>query len=142
MPSSSTESQTGEVLEHLLHTLTAIGFHYAFSEEWAWNDSESDVRLAMQEAINSGHYDVSGYDGLKGAEEYHRIVAQEFAYWMIMAEWDYFGVIGMTANEEWDITTPAEMERELPLAHEFYNSSVIKLISKPEETLMRSLFGQ
>ena len=35
MPSSSTESQTGEVLEHLLHTLTAIGFHYAFSEEWA-----------------------------------------------------------------------------------------------------------
>ena len=75
MPSSSTESQTGEVLEHLLHTLTAIGFHHAFSEEWAWNDSESDVRMAMQEAIDSGHYDVSGYDNLKNDEEYHRILA-------------------------------------------------------------------
>jgi len=142
MPSSSTESQTGEVLEHLLHTLTAIGFHYAFSEEWAWNDSESDVRMAMQEAIDAGHYDVSGYDNLKSDEEYHRILAQEFAYWMIMAEWDYFGVIGMTANEEWDITTPAEMAKELPLGHELYNSSVIKLISKPEASLMGSLFGR
>ena len=61
---------------------------------------------------------------------------------MIMAEWDYFGVIGMTANEEWDITTPDEMAKELPLAHELYNSSVTELISKPEASLMRSLFGR
>ena len=96
----------------------------------------------MQEAIDAGHYDVSSYDNLKSDEEYRRILAQEFAYWMIMAEWDYFGVIGKTANEEWDITTPAEMAKELPLAHELYNSSVIKLISKPEASLMGSLFGR
>ena len=59
-----------------------------------------------------------------------------------MAEWDYFDVIGMDPNEEWDITTPSEMQEELPLGHALYTSSVKDLITRPEESLMHNLFGR
>ena len=142
-PSYSTEEQTGEVIEHLLHTLTALGFHYAFPGEWSWDNPSSDLRLAVQEAIDSGHYDVDSYDGLRDdPEAYYRVISQEYAYWMIMAEWDYFDVIGMEPNEEWDISTPSEMQEELPLGHALYTSSVKDLITRPEESLMHNLFGR
>ena len=53
-------SQTGNVIEHLLHTITSIGFNLAYPE-WKWADSSSSINLAMQQAIDGGYYDISSY---------------------------------------------------------------------------------
>ena len=43
----------------------------------------------MNEAVNQGSYDISSYDDLKNDEAYHRFITQEYAYWLIIGEWDY-----------------------------------------------------
>ena len=68
-PSSSVESQIGEVIEHLLHTITTLSLKYTFPEKWDWDDTSSDVYLAMQEAIDKGIYNVSSYSDLKNDPE-------------------------------------------------------------------------
>ena len=41
----------GEVIEHLLHTITTIGFNTSFVSEWFWNSTSSNVYLAMSLSI-------------------------------------------------------------------------------------------
>ena len=56
------DSQINEVIEHLLHTLTDQGFRFAFPEDWNWKDPNSTVNMAMYEAIEKGHYNITGYE--------------------------------------------------------------------------------
>ena len=53
-----TDGQIGEVVEHLLHTVTNVIFYLAYPNDWDYNDSYSAISLAMQEAIDKGIYDV------------------------------------------------------------------------------------
>jgi len=141
-------NQVNEVLEHLLHTLTAIVFYQAFPEEWDYLSEESLLVRAMREAIQKGHYDISSYESIlddsnEDEEKYDvhkRIIAQEFAYWLIMAEWDNFPVIGLSSNEEWNITNPQDVESKLSLGHELYTRYVQKIMAPPDPSLMRSLY--
>ena len=141
-------NQVNEVMEHLLHTLTSIVFYQAFTEDWDYLSEESLLVRAMKEAIQKGYYYISSYDSIlddsnpdeKKYEAHKRIIAQEFAYWLIMAEWDYFSVIGLSANEEWNITNPQDVESKLPLAHELFIRYVQKIVVPPEPSLMRSLY--
>ena len=89
-------NQVNGVMEHLLHTLTTVVFYQAFKEDWDYLSEESLLVRAMKEAIQKGHYNIASYgfilDDLNPDEEkyesHKRIIAQEFAYWLIMAEWD------------------------------------------------------
>ena len=87
--------QISEVIEHLLHTITAVGFKFAFPTTWDYNNTNSQLYLAMQEAIDAGDYNITSYAALQGdAEAYRRVLTQEYAYWLILAEWDYFVTAG------------------------------------------------
>ena len=58
----------------------------------------------MNEAISKGIYDVSSYNNLKNDDAYHRIITQEYAYWLILAEWDLYVTTGKKRqwnNWEW-----------------------------------------
>ena len=74
--------QIGEVIEHLLHTVTAVTMYLAYPD-WNYKSSNSQLYLAMMEAVNKGVYDISDYDNLKGEDVYERIITQEYAYWLI-----------------------------------------------------------
>ena len=149
-PSSSTASQIGEVVEHLLHTITSISLKYTFPEKWDWDDPSSEVYLAMQEAIDKGIYNVSSYSSLKSDPEgYNTIIVQEFVYWFVSAEWNYFEVMGLSvngsweggSNEEWSLLTAQEVEEQLPLAHKLYVESFSKLVQKPDGTKVTEWFS-
>ena len=149
-PNSSTASQIGEVVEHLLHTISSLSLKYTFPEKWDWDDTSSDVYLAMQEAIDKGIYNVSSYSSLKGDPEgYNKIIVQEFVYWFVAAEWNYFEVMGLSvngsweggSNEEWSLLTSEDVAEQLPLAHKLYEESFSKLIQKPDGTKVTEWFS-
>lgn len=143
---ASGADQIGEVLEHLLHTITAVGFKLAFSSAWDYNNKNSQLYKAMQQAIDAGDYDVSSYSGINDPEDYNRIITQEYAYWLILAEWDYFVETGKVqngygnGNEEFKLGKPAEIISRNPLGHQLYQDYPEKILSIPNKTLITSLF--
>ena len=99
----------------------------------------------MNEAVNKGIYDISSYDDLKNDEAYHRIITQEYAYWLILAEWDYYETAGkkesgMTGNGEFTIGTPSEIQTQLPLGHKLYKDYIEKILSIPNKANIIALF--
>ena len=107
--SRSAASQTNEVIEHLLHTITGVGFAFQFSE-WDPLDPSSKINLAMEQAIEGGFYDVSSYESIKlrGDDEgYAKTTVIEFSYWLILAEWDYFGITDTANNNCLLYTSPS-----------------------------------
>lgn len=138
--------QIGEVLEHLLHTITAIGMNFAFGDTWNFESNTSALSIAMQEAIDKGYYDVSSYSQLlEDPQAYKMVTATEFVYWLILAEWNYFAIAGKqghqsTGNEEFTIGSADEIALFLPIGHEFYQTHVAPILSRPDPELIRELF--
>lgn len=143
--SRSEASQTSEVIEHLLHTITGVGFAFQFSD---WNplDPSSKINLAMEQAIDGGYYDVSSYEGIKlrGDDEgYAKATVIEFSYWLILAEWEFFEITDKANNNtEFTLRTASDIESKLPLAHELYLDTAAKILSRPDEALIQSLFSK
>ena len=141
----SEASQTSEVIEHLLHTITGVGFAFQFSE-WDWLDPSSKINLAMEQAIEGGYYDVSSYESIKlrGDDEgYAKVTVIEFSYWLILAEWEYFGITdNANNNNEFTLRTASDIASKLPLAHELYLDTAAKILSRPDEVLIQSLFSK
>mgnify|MGYP001203456947 CR=1 FL=1 len=144
---SGGEDQIGEVIEHLLHTVTNVILYLTYPNDWDYNDSSSALRIAMQEAIDKGVYDISSYDDLKNDNDiYHKILTQEYAYWLILAEWDYYEITGkkingISGNEEFIIGTPSEITNQLPLGHKLYEDYLEKILSIPNVQKIVSLFS-
>ena len=127
-------AQINEIVEHLLHTITLI-FNKSFTS-WGYEDVSSDLDLAMDEAIAGGYYDPSNY---ASGEDNTRIVAQEFAYWMILTGWDLKALYAPDAAPEWTILTAAEMETKLPLAHKLFTDTVNGVLVNPTQAYLDSL---
>ena len=47
-------------------SITAVGFYLSFPTTWDYMNSNSQLYLAMQEAIDSGDYNIADYNGLQG----------------------------------------------------------------------------
>lgn len=142
--SSGGVDQIGEVIEHLLHTVTAVTLYLSYSD-WNYKSSTSPLYLAMREAVDKNVYDISSYDELKNDDAYERIITQEYAYWLILAEWDYYVTSGkkdngMTGNGEFTLGTPSEIKSQLPLGHKLYEDYVEKIFSIPNKGNIISLF--
>lgn len=140
------EDQIGEVIEHLLHTVTNVIFYLAYSNEWDFDNTFSLLNEAMNESIAKGIYDISSYDEIKNDTEiYNKILTQEYAYWLILAEWNYFIMAGkkmegISGNEEFTIGTSSEVASQLPLGHKLYKKYIEKILSIPEPNTIKLLF--
>ena len=75
--------QIGEVIEHLLHTITNVILYLSFPEEWDYNNPSSLLSLAMQESIDKEIYDISSYDELldNDPEIYNSGEKRRWAFW-------------------------------------------------------------
>ena len=96
----------------------------------------------MKQAIDMGHYDPSGnYGSLQETDptQYKRIIAQEFAYWMILTEWDLKSTYAPDSSPEWKIQTASEMSTKLPLAHELYNDTIVGVLVNPTSDYLNGL---
>ena len=105
-PDASGDGQIGEVVEHLLHTVTGVAFALEFTE-WNWENPNSEIILAMNEAIEKNIFDISSYEEIKNSgniEDFNRITSIEFAFWGIVTEWGY-GDIYDLPHDEFTIST-------------------------------------
>ncbi|MDA9620563.1 cadherin-like domain-containing protein [bacterium] len=132
--------QINAILEHLLHTITLI-FDKSFTS-WGYEDASSDLVLAMNEAIAGGYYDPTGNYGSTAEDNptlYSRIIAQEFAYWMILTGWDLKSLYAPDVAPEWTILTAAEMETNLPLAQKLFTDTVNGVLVNPTQAYLDGL---
>ena len=132
--------QINAILEHLLHTITLI-FDKSYTS-WGYEDTSSDLVLAMNEAIDGGYYDPTGnYGSLQASDPtlYSRIIAQEFAYWMILTGWDLKSLYAPDVAPEWTILTAAEMETKLPLAQKLFTDTVNGVLVNPTQAYLDGL---
>ncbi|MGB1330243.1 MAG: hypothetical protein ACPG6D_00780 [Gammaproteobacteria bacterium] len=133
-------NQINAILEHLLHTITLI-FDKSYTS-WGYEDESSALVLAMNEAITGGFYDPSdNYGSLSDSDPalYKRIIAQEFAYWMILTGWDLKALYAPDASPEWTISNASEMETKLPLAHTLFKDTVNGVLVNPTQAYLDSL---
>ena len=132
--------QINAILEHLLHTITLI-FDKSYTS-WGYEDASSDLVLAMNEAIDGGYYDPTGNYGSTAQDNptlYSRIIAQEFAYWMILTGWDLKSLYAPDVAPEWTILTAAEMETKLPLAQKLFTDTVNGVLVNPTQAYLDGL---
>ena len=135
------EEQIGEVIEHLLHTITGVAFALEF-EEWNWENPNSKINLAMEEAVDNGIFDISSYEDIKkygSIEDFNKVTAIEFAFWGIIVSWDY-GDIYELPHDEFTISTPKELKQELPIFYSLYEDTFNKIFSTPEKDTVIEMF--
>jgi len=141
-PTANTDEKIGEVVEHLLHTVTNIALTYTYPE-WNWMNSNSEIYKATMEAIENNVFDVSDYQRIldRGDDEgYYSIITQEFMFWVIVVEWGLAEIYELPSNE-FNASTPAEIESKLPLAHELYKEFIEKIFTPPSINELRSIIN-
>ena len=139
---ANTIGTVGEVVEHLLHTITGAGLLLEFPE-WSWEDTNSKIHKAMNEAVEKNIYDISSYEEIKNngdIEGYNRVTVQEFSFWVIVTSWGYGDIFDLP-HGEFEISTINEDRSELPLAFELYVDTIEKIFTIPDKELLKSLFS-
>ena len=131
--------QIAEILEHLLHTITGLAFKHAYPSKWNYSDSNSDINLAMNEAVIKGIYNTEGlYDGLE-AQDLQQVLPQEFAFWLIVTAWDLIEVYFPDKESEWKLKNSFELREQLPLGFNLYKETVGPVLTKPDPLVLDSL---
>ncbi len=128
--------QVMEVVEHILHYVSDVGLHYTFPDEWGITETSALAR-AMQKSIDEGYYNVEQYDDIRG-EEHHRVLMQEFAYWVISTAWDLQQDYGPDENE-WTIVDRADLQDKLPEFYEVYERTVGRTMVPPTPETLQAI---
>ena len=140
-PDADADLQIREIVEHLLHTVTGVGFALEFPE-WNWFNTNSEIHLAMNEAVEKNIYDISSYEEIRNRgdiEGFNRVTVQEFAFWVIVTEWGYADIFNLP-NEEFSIGTASDLKEQLPLSHKLYEDTIKKILTPPDKNYLRSMF--
>ena len=150
--SPSGAAQITENIEHALHTLTQFALPAAFPDEmnvYSSNGSATgisgDLYEAFQEAVDNGVYDTSDYAGANdGSEGFMQLLLREYLYCLTYAEWGFTQKYteDKTLAPEWSDAhlTPASINRDNPIGHRIFEDYLSKVISKPSEARLQSIF--
>ena len=130
------DGQVVEVVEHILHHISNVGFHHTLPTEWGLSDSSRLYEMAQQ-AIASGYFDINDYSEIKAVGERNRVILQEYAYWIIYTMWNLRKTYG-PRESEWSIQTAEELESKLPESSQFVKATIEKIIRCPREGTLRS----
>ena len=150
--SPSGAEQITENIEHALHTLTQFALPAAFPDEmnvYSINGSATgisgDLYEAFEEAVENGVYDISDYAGADdGSEGFMQLLLREYLYCLTYAEWGFTQKYteDKTLAPEWSDAhlTPASINRDNPIGHRIFEDYLSKVISKPSEARLQSIF--
>jgi hypothetical protein len=135
---SDVPGQVMEVVEHILHYVSDTGLHYAFPAEWGIS-KDSELAIAMAEAIEKGYYEIEQYDEIEDPEENFRVLMQEFAYWAISTSWDLQETYGPAGEAEWKIVTRAELEEKMPALQAMIERTVSTVMVAPSLEILQEI---
>ena len=145
-------AQITENLEHALHTITQFALPAAFPKEMNISSKNGkasgisgDLYKALREAIANGVYDDSDYSHIDdGSDDYAQAVLREYLFCLTYAEWGFTKkyVEGKSLAPEWSDAhlTPAAIKRDNPIGHRIFEDYLSKVISKPSEARLQSIF--
>ncbi len=124
-------NQPIEVVEHLLHFITTLGFGYTMPDDWAFTSDASKFLEALDEAIAAGIFNISGFlNETDNIEIENFMIRKEFGYWLITTCWDVQSRYG-EKTDEWTINTRSELKHRLPLAYDLFTNTVESLMFDP-----------
>ena len=150
--SPSGAAQLTENIEHALHTLTQFALPAAFPKEMNVSSKNGkasgisgDLHKALREAIANGVYDDSDYSGGDdGSDDYAQLLLREYLYCLTYAEWGFTKKYteDKSLAPEWSDAhlTPAAIKRDNPIGHRIFEDYLSKVISKPSESRLQSIF--
>ena len=145
-------AQITENLEHALHTITQFALPVAFPQEMNISSKNGkasgisgDLYTALREAIANGVYDDSDYSGRDdGSDDYAQLLLREYLYCLTYAEWGFTKKYteDKSLAPEWSDAhlTPAAIKRDNPIGHRIFEDYLSKVISKPSEARLQSIF--
>ena len=133
--------QINEVVEHLLHTITVLGLSEVFPSKWDYTDTNSDLYLSMQQAIDGGFYDTSSYASLlSDAANHQKVIQQEFAYAAILTAWGLKAQVWPSSGSEWTLTTTSDVRVNLPLFWTLYENTIKGFLVAPVYSDLQARF--
>ena len=127
-----------EVVEHILHHITDIGFHFTDIDNWGLTNSSRLFSLT-QEAIKFGYYDANQYEDINETGVRNRIILQEYAYWIIYTSWDLRKSHG-PEHSEWSIFTSSDLENKLRGSYKLFQETIPVILSCPSEETLSLLY--
>ncbi|MBG08321.1 MAG: hypothetical protein CME68_06150 [Halobacteriovoraceae bacterium] len=134
----SRNTQVLEIMEHILHIMTDVGFHYTYPEEWGLTTS-STLYTCMQQAISSGYFNASSYDNMD-AEVKDRVRLQEFAYWFISSAWGLQTTYGDNDTSEWTLKSQSALQSNMSSCYAtLMTNTVNKVLISPSNTFLNNL---
>lgn len=129
------KNQVNEVVEHLLHAITDVGFHHGMTDEWGLK-KDSLVEKQMQLAINEKYYLVENYKGYPESIK-NRILIQEYAYWVISSSWNLQEPYGV-GDQEWRLNNSKLLSEKQGEMVELIRGTVDKIMVAPYKTILDS----
>jgi len=142
------DNDIGELMEHILHTIQTFGLRGAAEGSLAGlnpNDTNSELQLALREAVDSGTFGLDGYGGSlnRDAEYTNSVIVKEYLYLLTFGMWGYstFWENGTLAPEWSDAArTPEGVLASNPLGYSLFNDYIAPVLSKPEVATLRTIF--
>ena len=131
--------QVTEVVEHILHSVTVIGMHYTFPNEWGISRS-SELYTTMEDAIDKQFYDIGQYSDIDQDNEKLRVLLQEYAYWIIYTAWNLREPYG-PPEAEWSIMSSSELNNKLPQSYQLFQKMVPKVMVRPSKEMLESFIN-
>lgn len=135
---NTSNHQAMEVVEHILHTVTDVGLHYALTDEFGLTQNSS-IYKTMQEAISNQYYNVESYQEFPEGDIKERILIQEYAYWLITSAWNLQEAYGL-GEDEWTLQNAETLKATFPSAYQLYEAYLPQIMSPPQESTLQS-FG-
>ena len=140
---ATTNGAITEVVEHLLHTITEFGYGDVAGGAMNGRFAGSEVRAAMQEAIDNGIFDTAGYDSHNdGSDDYYALLTREYLYLLTYSEWGFIErYIDSSLAPEWTAVSAADVAAGNPLGHALYQSYLAPTISAPSSDVIDKIFN-
>ena len=145
-------NQITQQVEHLHHTFINFLMPGVYKKEFNLQDGSGLLWDAAAEAIKNGVYDDSDYLHLKAKKEpdsdiksaYRTAVMTEYAYALTYAQWGYINKYteDLSLEPEWsdNYLTNNAIKTANPLGHKLYEQYLSKIISKPSESALESMY--
>ncbi len=145
-------NQITQQIEHLHHTFVNHLMPGVYKKEFNLKEGTGLLWDAAAEAIENGVYDDFDYLELKKIKEpegetaslYRTVVMQEYAYALTYAMWGYIEKYteDLSLDPEWsdNYLTNDSIKKANPLGYKLYNKYLSKIISKPSELALESIY--
>ena len=132
----SGNTQSTEVIEHMLHTITRFGLPGVYGKEFDYDSPNSLISRAFEEAKENGVYSTEEYSGGdQGDPDFQIMLKQEYMYCLIYANWGMISthVDGGSLSPEWSDShlTSKSIRQDNPLGQKVFDEYISTVISAP-----------